>query len=507
MQSAGGLKAVRMGRNPAHGVKRHRPPRHGCMEIATKIRPGLLNLNRLLKRHVRQFSSQSPDTIRRNATARSHRFGGIVIRQIFLSHMLKHRPVALICRPQIRLHAFAIPRRRRAGSAINHKGLAFGVLRDQPFFRPIFHHQQRRIGVAREILQIDLARLQQAMDQRQDQQPIRPRCDAQPVIGHSIIPGANRVNANHPRAARLQLAQPDFDRVAVMIFRHPKQHEQLGALPIGRAKLPERTADGVNPARRHVHRTKPTMRRIIRRAKRLRPPTGKALRLIAPGEKRQLFGGCFAQWLHPGHRQSQSLIPGNLLKRAGPTRPHPLQRRAQPRRRRHLHDTARALGTEHALVDRMVAIALDIADPALFQMHIDAAAAGAHIAGGLADFVRNRGRGVNLRLNSHLPPLRLTVNLDGSFSPNKPDCDTPLRHSPQSRKNFRPSAGNPEKPTRAIRLQTNPQQRQSLGRDRTLLLGRHDMHGNIASPSQARHNPPAHKSVILANPAGEGDTV
>src|SRR3546814_14571072 len=53
----------------------------------------------------------------------------------------------------------------------------------------------------------------------------------------------------------------------------------------------------------------------------------------------------------------------------------PLQRLGQPRRRIVVHDPGRTLGAEHALVDRVVAVALDVADPAVLQMHLDAAAA------------------------------------------------------------------------------------------------------------------------------------
>jgi hypothetical protein len=60
-----------------------------------------------------------------------------------------------------------------------------------------------------------------------------------------------------------------------------------------------------------------------------------------------------------------------------------------------LHDPRRALAADHALVDRVVAVAVDVAHLGplprhVAQMHVDPAAAGAHVAGGLRDTVRDR---------------------------------------------------------------------------------------------------------------------
>ena len=55
-----------------------------------------------------------------------------------------------------------------------------------------------------------------------------------------------------------------------------------------------------------------------------------------------------------------------------------------------LHDAGRALGAQHAAIDRVVAVALDVADLAVLDVDVDAAAAGAHIAGGLAHLVARR---------------------------------------------------------------------------------------------------------------------
>jgi hypothetical protein len=65
------------------------------------------------------------------------------------------------------------------------------------------------------------------------------------------------------------------------------------------------------------------------------------------------------------------------------------QRLGQARGRILLHDARCALGTDHALVERVIGIAVDVADLAVLQMHANAAATGAHVAGGDLDFALN----------------------------------------------------------------------------------------------------------------------
>ena len=54
-----------------------------------------------------------------------------------------------------------------------------------------------------------------------------------------------------------------------------------------------------------------------------------------------------------------------------------------------LHDTSRAFGAEHAFIDWMVFIALDVADAAIFKMDPYTAPARAHIAGGCLHLFRD----------------------------------------------------------------------------------------------------------------------
>ena len=84
----------------------------------------------------------------------------------------------------------------------------------------------------------------------------------------------------------------------------------------------------------------------------------------------------------PAGRGLQRLVPGDLPELARAALAHALQRRPEPRRRVLRHDAGRALAAEHALVHRVVRVALDVADAAVLQVDFDAAAAGAHVAGG-----------------------------------------------------------------------------------------------------------------------------
>ena len=52
-----------------------------------------------------------------------------------------------------------------------------------------------------------------------------------------------------------------------------------------------------------------------------------------------------------------------------------------------LHDAGGALAAQHAFVHRVVAVAFDVPNLAVLQVYLDAATAGAHVAGGGLDLV------------------------------------------------------------------------------------------------------------------------
>ena len=52
-----------------------------------------------------------------------------------------------------------------------------------------------------------------------------------------------------------------------------------------------------------------------------------------------------------------------------------------------IHQTGSTLGTQHATVDRMIAIAVDVDRLSVLEVDANAAAAGTHVAGGRGDLV------------------------------------------------------------------------------------------------------------------------
>src|SRR5690606_14070774 len=144
----------------------------------------------------------------------------------------------------------------------------------------------------------------------------------------------------------------------------------------------------------HVDRAEAAVRRIVDGAELLRPPAGERLRLVAAGEEREFVRVAFADRRQPVGGDPQRLVPLDLAELALAALAHAQQRLRQSCRRVVLHDPARALGADHALVDRVRGIALDVAYLAAVHPHLDAAAAGAHVAGGRADLVAGRGRRV-----------------------------------------------------------------------------------------------------------------
>src|SRR5947209_8794567 len=147
------------------------------------------------------------------------------------------------------------------------------------------------------------------------------------------------------------------------------------------------------------------MRRKIRRAELCRPPSGQRLALVAAGEEGELLRVGVANIVEPRARDLHRLVPLDLYEFARAALADPLQWLAQPGGRIMLHDAGRAFAAQHALVDGMVPVAFDVADLAVADMHLDAAAARAHVAGGVFDLVGYYRREVDYRLPEHSPSL------------------------------------------------------------------------------------------------------
>ena len=110
-----------------------------------------------------------------------------------------------------------------------------------------------------------------------------------------------------------------------------------------------------------------------------------------PVKKASFFGSVRADADEPLGRDRKRLLPLDLAELARAARADAQQRLLQPRRAVVLHDAGAALAADHAAIDRMVLVALDVADLAVLDVDVDAAAAGAHVAGGLGDAVGDVG--------------------------------------------------------------------------------------------------------------------
>ena len=194
--------------------------------------------------------------------------------------------------------------------------------------------------------------------------PSVPGLDRDPLVGNRRITGAHRVDRDEAAAIALELADRDLHRVAVVVFGGADHHEQLGAVQVGAAELPEAAADGVDHAGGHVDRAEAAVRRVVGRAELAREQAGQRLHLVAAGEQRELLrvGGADL---------GQAL--GQDLEGAAP------RRSARTRRRRARCPALRssgwvsragdtcfmmpdaALGADHALVQRVLGVAVDVA--------------------------------------------------------------------------------------------------------------------------------------------------
>jgi hypothetical protein len=146
-------------------------------------------------------------------------------------------------------------------------------------------------GAAQEI-DVHLAGAQQFMHQGQNEQPVGAWRNAQPFVCDGGISGGDRVDRHHLGAAFFQLAEADLDRVAVVVLGDAEEHEIFGVLPVGLTEFPERAADRIKPARRHIDRTEAAVRGVVWGAELLRPPAGQGLALVAPGEEGKLARVC-----------------------------------------------------------------------------------------------------------------------------------------------------------------------------------------------------------------------
>ena len=116
---------------------------------------------------------------------------------------------------QIRLDALAVPWCQFASVAVDDLRLAVAVFQEQAAFFAVgvFVDQNRCVGEACQIVEVDLASLHQAMDHRQDVKTVGAGRDADPFICNSVIAGTDRVHTNDFSAVFLSTANTHLDWV------------------------------------------------------------------------------------------------------------------------------------------------------------------------------------------------------------------------------------------------------------------------------------------------------
>jgi hypothetical protein len=172
VQRAGGLEAVGMGRNPAHRVEADRAAGmlawwcRGNRSRAGRSRSPRQRPHRPVPPPARGCAG--PVMPVRRPPPRAHFPGQIALARCWNTVRFPARPRPDRAPPPCR------PRCGHPRAPVDHEGLAFGIAHEQALFRPLgLVHQQGRIGPTSPDTQVDLPRLQQAVDQRQDQQARR----------------------------------------------------------------------------------------------------------------------------------------------------------------------------------------------------------------------------------------------------------------------------------------------------------------------------------------------
>ena len=80
-------------------------------------------------------------------------------------------------------------------------------------------------------------------------------------------------------------------------------------------------------------------------------------------------------------------------------------------------DASSAFAADHTLIDGMIAVAINVCDFAIFQMHFDAATAGAHVTGCGFNFVPVFGRCVDLRLGEDSHRVTIAKQFKAHYGP------------------------------------------------------------------------------------------
>ena len=249
---AAGMEPVRVRRNAAHRVHRHRTANEFIVLTPVRIDPRGVDLDGFLERNVRDLGSNTANGVGRNAGLTGDRVRGIFCVQVARRHQLERRR----CRPPIVQSGIAGKHRLGVDIggplqclffAVPNQRVSFGIAGEQTVVGTarILNHQPRRIGVGRQVLFIHIAGAQQFMDQRHHKQAVRARLDAQPLVSNRGITGTHRVDRDELGAPPFDFTEPGFDRVGIVVFGDAEHQHVFGAIPIGLAEFPKRAADGI----------------------------------------------------------------------------------------------------------------------------------------------------------------------------------------------------------------------------------------------------------------------
>ena len=324
------MEAVGVGGNAAHRMHGDRPAGHPLVPPSGPVRPRLLDRHRLLERGAGDLGGDPPNRCRRHA-GRASDGVGCELRLLVAAYekFERGRPRATVgetvAAGQCRRDLGRERRRQFFGPQVPAQRCAVLVPRDQPVLRTALvpDHQPRRVGVADQEFGIDAAGAQQLVHEGKYEQSVGAGPDSDPFVGDRRVAGSYRVDGDELRAIRLELGKPDLDRIGVVILGDPEHEQQAGVFPVGLAELPERSADRVDPGRRHVDRAETPVRGMVRRAELARPPAGERLALIPSGEERELLRIRATDGAQPIDGQSNCVFPLDFLEPALAARADP----------------------------------------------------------------------------------------------------------------------------------------------------------------------------------------
>src|SRR4030095_4171285 len=123
--------------------------------------------------------------------------------------------------------------------------------------------------------------------QREKDRAVGSRADRHPLVGDRRVAGADRIDRHEATAVALELRNSDLERIRVMILGRADHHEELRAVEVRAAELPERAAERIDHSRSHVDRAEAAVGGIVRRAELACEESCQRLHLIAASEERE----------------------------------------------------------------------------------------------------------------------------------------------------------------------------------------------------------------------------